>query len=61
MDASYKIQRGIYVHLIQFFMCPEFWVHIRCLTPLFFCPFRFSAVQWESEGKFFRLDDLMVA
>ena len=35
MDASYKIQRGIHVHLIQFFMCPEFWVHIskkrRCL------------------------------
>ena len=29
MDASYKIQRGIHVHLIQFFMCPEFWVHIR--------------------------------
>lgn len=38
MDASYKIQRGIHVHLIQFFMCPEFWVHItpirsvNCLT-----------------------------
>ena len=31
MDASYKIQRGIHVHLIQFFMCPEFWVHIRCV------------------------------
>ena len=30
MDASYKIQRGIHVHLIQFFMCPEFWVHINC-------------------------------
>lgn len=29
MDASYKIQRGIHVHLIQFFMCPEFWVHIN--------------------------------
>ena len=28
MDTSYKIQRGIHVHLIQFFMCPEFWVHI---------------------------------
>ena len=28
MDASYKIQRGIHVHLIQLFMCPEFWVHI---------------------------------
>ena len=31
MDASYKIQRGIHVHLIQFFMCPEFWVHIMFL------------------------------
>ena len=31
MDASYKIQRGIHVHLIQFFMCPEFWVHIIIL------------------------------
>ena len=31
MDASYKIQRGIHVHLIQFFMCPEFWVHIIAL------------------------------
>ena len=29
MDAPYKIQRGIHVHLIQFFMCPEFWVHIK--------------------------------
>ena len=29
MDASYKIQRGIHVHLIHFFMCPEFWVHIK--------------------------------
>ena len=35
MDASYKIQRGIHVHLIQFFMCPEFWVHIT-EHPLFF-------------------------
>ena len=32
MDASYKIQRGIHVHLIQFFMCPEFWVHIIFLS-----------------------------
>ena len=24
MDASYKIQRGIHVHLIQFFMLPNF-------------------------------------
>ena len=31
MDASYKIQRGIHVHLIQFFMCPEFWVHITAI------------------------------
>ena len=36
MDASYKIQRGIHVHLIQFFMCPEFWVHIKRLRPRFF-------------------------
>ena len=35
MDASYKIQRGIHVHLIQFFMCPEFWVHI--IQPSVFC------------------------
>ena len=34
MDASYKIQRGIHVHLIQFFMCPEFWVHITALADL---------------------------
>ena len=33
MDASYKIQRGIHVHLIEFFMCPEFWVHIRAVMP----------------------------
>ena len=41
MDASYKIQRGIHVHLIQFFMCPEFWVHItECLRflLLFYTP-----------------------
>lgn len=36
MDASYKIQRGIHVHLIQFFMCPEFWVHIMTGVPPFF-------------------------
>ena len=36
MDASYKIQRGIHVHLIQFFMCPEFWVHIM-VAPRLFC------------------------
>ena len=35
MDASYKIQRGIHVHLIQFFMCPEFWVHINWQRPAF--------------------------
>lgn len=34
MDASYKIQRGIHVHLIQFFMCPEFWVHINIKMPV---------------------------
>ena len=38
MDASYKIQRGLHVHLIQFFMCPEFWVHISSETPRF-CAF----------------------
>ena len=37
MDASYKIQRGIHVHLIQFFMCPEFWVHITKQALRFFC------------------------
>ena len=39
MDASYKIQRGIHVHLIQFFMCPEFWVHIteRAASALLIC------------------------
>ncbi len=35
MDASYKIQRGIHVHLIQFFMCPEFWVHITSAGGIF--------------------------
>ncbi len=35
MDASYKIQRGIHVHLIQFFMCPEFWVHISAPGSVF--------------------------
>ena len=35
MDASRKIQRGIHVHLIQFLMCPESWVHIK-MTPRFF-------------------------
>ena len=42
MDASYKIQRGIHVHLIQFFMCPEFWVHIK-LGPRFFIPYTFDS------------------
>lgn len=37
MDASYKIQRGIHVHLIQFFMCPEFWVHINFGTSVESC------------------------
>ena len=36
MDASYKIQRGIHVHLIQFFMCPEFWVHITSAAIRFY-------------------------
>lgn len=36
MDASYKIQRGIHVHLIQFFMCPEFWVHINTVLRFYF-------------------------
>jgi len=36
MDASYKIQRGIHVHLIQFFMCPEFWVHIKLFLRFIF-------------------------
>ena len=39
MDASYKIQRGIHVHLIQFFMCPEFWVHITFGARRFFSYF----------------------
>ena len=39
MDASYKIQRGIHVHLIQFFMCPEFWVHIMALLRFLQRPF----------------------
>lgn len=44
MDASYKIQRGIHVHLIQFFMCPEFWVHIkRPALRRFLMLFRMSA------------------
>lgn len=44
MDASYKIQRGIHVHLIQFFMCPEFWVHIN------FCSF--GLLVWLISGIF---------
>lgn len=36
VDASYKIQRGIHVHLIQFFMCPEFWVHITSVAICFY-------------------------
>lgn len=43
MDASYKIQRGIHVHLIQFFMCPEFWVHITSVAICFYLNrFRFK-------------------
>ena len=42
MDASYKIQRGIHVHLIQFFMCPEFWVHIiHVQRSIRFCNFNY--------------------
>lgn len=49
MDASYKIQRGIHVHLIQFFMCPEFWVHISvCLR--FFAPLRGLRVLASNSG-----------
>ena len=45
MDASYKIQRGIHVHLIQFFMCPEFWVHIT-EAPFFQCsPYQYSKMR----------------
>ena len=40
MDASYKIQRGIHVHLIQFFMCPEFWVHIKTVPYVLIYIFR---------------------
>ena len=40
MDASYKIQRGIHVHLIQFFMCPEFWVHITNSLRFFYALFQ---------------------
>ena len=40
MDASYKIQRGIHVHLIQFFMCPEFWVHISFASSAFLFPYK---------------------
>ena len=48
MDASYKIQRGIHVHLIQFFMCPEFWVHI--IMGLRFCYYRIVSVVSECFG-----------
>ena len=51
MDASYKIQRGIHVHLIQFFMCPEFWVHITSfmvLLRLFYCLALYSSPQFQS-------------
>ena len=45
MDTSYKIQRGIHVHLIQFFMCPEFWVHIRFIAPFLYA-FRMPLRSW---------------
>ena len=48
MDASYKIQRGIHVHLIQFFMCPEFWVHIIKDTCVF-CEKGFSGYRSQFE------------
>ena len=48
MDASYKIQRGIHVHLIQFFMCPEFWVHISHVHP--------SILRLGLEGYFYALE-----
>ena len=58
MDASYKIQRGIHVHLIQFFMCPEFWVHITlplAAAPLFESPSSWgpqpSPTQWVGWGE----------
>ena len=55
MDASYKIQRGIHVHLIQFFMCPEFWVHIKRRAPFFVRPAQgitSQATRWAlSEGQ----------
>ena len=58
MDASYKIQRGIHVHLIQFFMCPEFWVHITlplAAAPLFGSPSSWgpqpSPTQWVGWGE----------
>ncbi len=55
MDASYKIQRGIHVHLIQFFMCPEFWVHITRRAPFFVRPAQgitSQATRWAlSEGQ----------
>ena len=54
MDASYKIQRGIHVHLIQFFMCPEFWVHIKGIlrfSPLLSecTPYRYGP-DWDIHG-----------
>ena len=49
MDASYKIQRGIHVHLIQFFMCPEFWVHIkRAFVFLVFRGLFGGAAKWQA-------------
>lgn len=51
MDASYKIQRGIHVHLIQFFMCPEFWVHISFHTLCAACFVLISCFQLRHRNK----------
>ena len=52
MDASYKIQRGIHVHLIQFFMCPEFWVHITLTSHTDFAAFLEAVQQCRGEVLF---------
>jgi len=49
MDASYKIQRGIDVHLIQFFMCPEFWVHIKEILRFYNAEMQFVSEPGEFE------------
>ncbi len=42
MDASYKIQRGIHVPLIQFFMCQNSGHISEILTPLFTYTYQFN-------------------